>query len=203
MLRERFPAAHVGRADVAAWVVGVSVLDDLALSRGQVVEVVSAPGSGALLVHEVLRAGAAAGRLTGLVDGRDSFSPRDATPEALPALVWFRCREATQALRVADLLVRDGNLPLVLLDLQFNPARELQRIPRASWSRLSLLAEKSGTLLLTFTPQPLVAGAARRVTLQRPVSPDLLHMARRDLALHLQPAEARGEKTVVPFRLAG
>ncbi len=38
MLRERFPGAHVVRPEAGVWAVGVRVLDELALSRGQMVE---------------------------------------------------------------------------------------------------------------------------------------------------------------------
>jgi len=75
-----------------------------------------------------------------------------------------------QALRIADLLLRDGNLPTVILDLQGCLESELRGIPNTIWFRLRNLAEQSGVRCLAFTPSPLVSSAALRVDLAQPPS---------------------------------
>jgi len=41
--------------------------------------------------------------------------------------------------KATDLLLHDGNLPLVLLDLQFLPSRALRKIPPSTWHRFGRL----------------------------------------------------------------
>lgn len=102
-----------------------------------------------------------------LIDARDRFDPASFSPDDCARLLWLRCRETQQALKAADLLLRDGNLPFVLLDLSALPARELRRIPSSSWHRLRQLAETSRCTLLALTPVPLIPRAALRLTLTR------------------------------------
>jgi len=102
-----------------------------------------------------------------LIDARDRFDPGSFSAEDCRRLLWLRCRETRQALQAADLLLRDGNLPFVVLDLSALPPRELRRIPRSSWHRLRQLAEGTRTTLLALTPTPLVPGTARRLLLTR------------------------------------
>ena len=47
----------------------------------------------------------------------------------LSRLLWVRCRGAAEAMKAADLILRDGNLPLVLLDLAGNPPAQFWDIP--------------------------------------------------------------------------
>ena len=70
---------------------------------------------------------------------------------ALRHLLWVRCHQAREALQAADLLLRDGNFPLVVLDLVLNPAAELRRIPQNNWYRLQRLVEPAPTAFLVFT----------------------------------------------------
>ena len=53
-----------------------------------------------------------------MIDGRDTFDPQSQPPGACDSLLWIRCRAAKDAVRAADLLLRDGNLPLLLIDLE-------------------------------------------------------------------------------------
>ena len=87
-----------------------------------------------------------------LIDGRDSFDPASYGADSCSRLLWVRCRDGNESLRCCDLLLHDGNLPLLILDLLLNPLEELRRIPRSSWYRLRNLARKSGSSLLVFTP---------------------------------------------------
>ena len=91
------------------------------------------------------------------------------------------CETADQGVKVTDLLLRDGNLPLVLLDLQAMPLRSLGRIPANTWHRFQRLVEKSGTALVVMTPQPLVEAARMRITLRGNWDLAALRRPRREL----------------------
>lgn len=125
-----------------------------------------------------------------LIDARDRFDPASFSTEACQRLLWLRCRETHQALQSADLLLRDGNLPFILLDLSSLPARELRRIPTSAWHRLRQLAETSQCTLLALTPSPLIPRAALRLTLTRDFDLQHLDLSRRELVQNLQ-AEAQ------------
>ncbi len=180
LLRSKFPDAHLPfRADgepaaatVEGGITGVALLDALGLGPGVVSEVVAAhasAGAGLLLLallearEEVVRSRVA------LVDGADAFEPAQASAQIHQHVLWLRCREAAQAVRAADLLLRDGNVPRVLLDLQLCPLQGLRRIPAQSWHRLRLLAEKSGACLCAFTPEQMVPCARSRLVLDEPL----------------------------------
>ena len=98
-----------------------------------------------------------------LVDGADTFDVDAAEPDALARLLWVRCRRASEALQAADLLLRDPNFPLVVLDLQFNAARELRKIPGTVWFRFQRLPDSHAPTLLVITPFALVSHVAARV----------------------------------------
>jgi RecA/RadA recombinase len=90
----------------------------------------------ALLFSALLQNAHQAGYFLALVDGRDSFDPQPLGNPRLRNLLWVRCTNALDALKAADLLLRDGNFPLVVLDLVLNVSAELRKIPQTSWYRL-------------------------------------------------------------------
>jgi len=171
-LAERLPQARLGMAPErmvpAALPSGIESIDQGlggGLPQGAFTELV-APGEGsgsAQFIHSLLRHTASAGRFLTLVDGADSLDIDALEPEALAHLLWVRCRSTAEALQTTDLLLRDRNIALVVLDLKLNPAHELRRIPGTLWYRLSRLMEQHGATVLVVTPQPLVAGAAARI----------------------------------------
>jgi hypothetical protein len=69
------------------------------------------------------------------------------------------------ALKATDLLLRDRNFPLVILDLALNPAQQLRRIPSSTWYRLQRIVESSGTTFVVVTPQAMVGCAQVRMNL--------------------------------------
>jgi hypothetical protein len=169
-LRARFPEAHAPQMlDEQPVVKGVSCIESLDLRKGAITEVVaSRPGSGAaLLMAGLLQREGACRELTALVDGSDTFDPWSLCPAALERMLWVRCREPGKAIRASDLLLRDGNIPLVILDLQSHAARALQGLPSSVWHRLRMLAERSGTCLCAFTPVRTVGCARTRVVVQQ------------------------------------
>jgi len=124
-------------------------------------------GGASLLLREILRhQGATSHTWNALVDGSDQFDPSHLEAVSLRRLLWVRCRSAAQALHSTDLLARDGNLALVLLDLQGCPHRELCALPAKLWHRLQHAITGRATRLLVFSPHPLVPCAHTRCLLQ-------------------------------------
>ena len=137
--------------------------------KGGVTEIVGgslSSGTG-LIAAFLMEQSAQCGNWMALVDGLDVFDPWSVAPSSLERLLWVRCREVKQAVKAADLLLRDGNLATVLLDLQAHGTREVFSVPSSSWHRLRMLAEKSGAALCVLTPCKTVPCAAMRLSLEQ------------------------------------
>ena len=177
-LIQRHQSAPLPRA-AARLETGIAALDETlegGLPKGALVEIVSPlPGCGASsLLVSLLRKSAAASRWSALIDGHDHFDPASAGEAVLSCLLWVRCRTADEALRSADLLLRDGNLPIVVLDLRGNPETELRRIPTPQWYRLQRAIEPTGIAGLILTPRPMIPCAQARLLLQNRLGLDAL-----------------------------
>lgn len=173
LLAERFPRAHAPAAPSrpSGQSIGIPQLDSLlggGLLHGGMTELVgSGNGSGsAQVLHCLLRQVADSGRFLALVDGADSFDVDAAEAEVLARLLWVRCSKTDEALKATDLLLRDRNIPLVVLDLKLNPEHELRRIASSIWFRFGRLVEHHGTTLLVITPQSMVGAADLRVQVE-------------------------------------
>ena len=170
-LAERFPGVRLfSQADateIPCCPTGLPQIDELlagGLPKSAITELVhdqTMTGSG-LVLCSILRH--CQGQWTGLIDGRDSLDPASLDFK-LSRLVWVRCQEASHALKAADLLLRDGNLPLVILDLALNPLPQLRKTPSTVWYRLQRLIEHKSTALLVITPSPTVSSAKVRLHL--------------------------------------
>ena len=174
-LSERFPGVRFHAepsADVPqGWATGLQQIDSLlhgGLPKGAITEIVAAKTGtgGALLVASLLRKIAEGKQILALIDGQDSFDPAAFGNEALSRLLWIRCRNAEQALKAADLVVRDRNVPFAILDLQLNPATQLRKIPSSTWYRLQRILEAGSTVFVVLTPQAMVGCAQVRLNLQ-------------------------------------
>lgn len=119
----------------------------------------------ALLLYALLQNAQRAGHFLALVDGRDSFDPQAAGNRRLRNLLWVRCTKALEAVKAADLLLRDGNFSLVVLDLVLNASAELRKIPQTSWYRLQRLVETAPTAFLVLTRASMVSSAQLKLSL--------------------------------------
>jgi hypothetical protein len=168
LLAERFPQSL--RPVHSCLTTGISALDQPLAGglRKNCITELSSPqvsAGSALLLHALLHAAHRDRYFLALIDGRDSFDPTAADNAHLGNLLWIRCHTATQAMKASDLLLRDGNFPLVILDLVLNPAEELRKIPQTSWYRLQRLVELIPTVCLVLTRRTIVSSAQWKLTL--------------------------------------
>lgn len=156
------------------------------LIPGKLVEIVASSGCGGegLLLRRFCEGSTGT---VALVDGADAFSPSVVTQETRQRLLWVRCHRVTEAVRAADLLLRDGNLATVLLDLRLLPLRELLRQPSSVWHRLRMLAERAHVSVGVFSPCRVVPCAARRWVLEADLGLHALEEPAETVAARLQP----------------
>lgn len=168
LLAERFPQTIT--APALRLPTGLPVIDDTiggGLPKGAITELSSphvSTGS-ALFICALLHAAHCEGRFLALVDGRDSFDPEPLGNVRLSNLLWVRCGKALEAIQAADLLLRDANFPLVVLDLVLNAADELRKIPQTSWYRLQRLVEAAPTAFLVLTRTSMISSAQLKLSL--------------------------------------
>jgi hypothetical protein len=182
LLAERFGQSNM--VEESIFPTGLPVLDELGIPKAALTEIVSCPASGpggALLLYGLLHAAVRKGERIALIDGKRAFAPSGLPQEELNRLLWSRCRHAQDAVKAADLAVRDGNVPLVILLLTLNPATELRRVPATAWQRLQMLAEKSAVTLLVFTPQAQIGCAKLRLSVGGAFPLEQLHICRDEL----------------------
>lgn len=186
LLAARFPQVRIGLPALAGSVPAIATevpgLDSIlggGLPRGELTELVGAGrGSGSCLVlHALLRRAAMEGQPVALVDGADSFDVTAVAPEVLAHLLWVRCARTDDALKAADLLLRDPNFPLVVIDLKLNSPEQLRKINASIWHRFARLLEQNETTVLVITPKPLISGVSCRVQCENRLGIDaLLHV---------------------------
>ncbi|HEX7261479.1 MAG TPA: hypothetical protein VF258_06655 [Luteolibacter sp.] len=173
-LREKFPAAHVVRAEPSPAIPASKPFTPDAFPAGVISEVVPAgPGAGILLLVAGLLGDpdeAAPHPELVLVDGADAFDPASYPPLACSKLLWVRCSSAQEMIKAADLLVHDGNVPFVLLDATGIARRDLSAIPASSWLRIKQTAGRTGGRVVVLSLSPLVPCASLRLTLSADLS---------------------------------
>src|SRR5881398_2912946 len=81
------------------------------LPNGAITELISPRASAgtASLIHALLQSALRNYYFVALIDGRDSFDPCALDHSSLRHLLWVRCTKALEAIKAADLLLRDGN----------------------------------------------------------------------------------------------
>jgi hypothetical protein len=172
LLAERFPQIQLPATTRLS--TGLSFFDRATgggLPKGALTELISSNenAGSASLIYALLQTAHREQYFLALVDGRDSFDP-SASGELgnalLQHLLWVRCRKAAEAIKAADLLLRDGNFPVVIVDLVLNGRDELRKIPQTSWYRLQRLVEAAPTACLVLTRQSMIASAQLKIVLE-------------------------------------
>jgi hypothetical protein len=169
LLANRFPHAPTPRG--TRLVTGLTSFDQLiggGLPQNAITELVSPRvSSGSASLIQALIHGAYRDKyFLALIDGRDSFNPCGFPNSALRQLLWVRCTKAIEAVKAADLLLRDGNFPLLIVDLILNPPEELRKIPQTTWYRLQRLVQSVPTACLVLTRYEMVSSAQLKLVLE-------------------------------------
>jgi hypothetical protein len=168
LLAERFP--HPSYMTAPRLITGLPFLDEPirgGLPRGAITELIS-PGTSAgsaSLIHALVHCAYRDNYFLVLIDGRDSFDPCGLDNTWLQHLLWVRCSKASEGVKAADLLLRDGNFPLVIVDLVLNALDELRKIPQTNWYRLQRLVEVVSTACLILTRYEMVSSAQLKLVL--------------------------------------
>jgi hypothetical protein len=138
------------------------------LPKGAITELISPRGSAgsASLLHALIHGAYRDKYFVALIDGRDSFDPCALANSILRQVLWMRCTKAPEAVKAADLLLRDGNFPLVIVDLILNSLEELRKIPQTTWYRLQRLVELVPTACLVLTRYEMVSSAQLKLVLE-------------------------------------
>ncbi len=186
LLEERFPQTAPQRERFWETLWGRLDEKEGGLPLGCVSEVCSGLACGRMFLDGVLETARRRSEWIGLIeehtfDFTGSRSEGCSRSAGWEKLLVVSVPNPEQAVKAADLLVRDGNLPVVLLDLQTTTLRTLGRIPASTWHRFQRLVERSGTALVALTPQPIIEAARVRVVLQGRWSLADLKRPRREL----------------------
>ncbi len=168
LLAERFP--HVPAPAGRLLITGLSFLDRAiggGFSQGGITEIISphVSAGSASLICALLQAAQRNGYFLALIDGRDSFDPQPLGNACLRHLLWVRCTSAFEAIKAADLLLRDGNFRLVIVDLVLNAWEQL-KIPQTRWYRFQRLVESTSTVCLVLTRRSTVSNAQLKIILE-------------------------------------
>lgn len=195
LLAARLPAK--GRRAGGCVATGTDALDEAlggGLPAGQLTELVSpTPSSGGQTVLAgLLHATRTSRQRLALIDGADGFAPESVPPDDLRHLVWVRTANPAQAMAAADLLVRDGNYAVLVLDLRGLAERDLLRQPASLWHRLHHAAAGATPAVLVQTTTPLVAAVPWRLVLRNRGSLSAQSAARASLAAGLAVETVRG-----------
>jgi hypothetical protein len=183
-------------------VTGLAFLDQPiggGLPKGAITELISPRGSAgsASLIHAFIHGAYRDQYFLALIDGRDSFDPCVLHNSILRQLLWVRCTNTLEAIKAADLLLRDGNFPLVIVDLIFNSAEELRKIPQTTWYRFQRLVESMPTACLILTRYEMVSSAQLKLVLEN--SWNLETLEKQDAISQLRIVVKRSHlKSVVP-----
>src|SRR6266576_335092 len=207
-LSERFSARSAPAASVLT--TGLRFLDRASsggLPKSAITELITPrPSAGsASLVHALLRSAQRDRHFVALIDGSDSFDPGSSDNSALRHLLWVRCRKTFDAIKAADFLLRDGNFPLVIVDLVLNKIEELRKIPQTSWYRLQRLVEAASTSCLIINRQSMVSSAQLKIVLENSWTLEALEKenALSNLRFHIRrshlKSEISGQRSAVSY----
>lgn len=175
LLEEKFPQSSAPK--VRSLATGLAALDDQeALRLGALTEVRGTLSGASLLLASFLGVLEREKSYGALID-RGSFDPGSFS--ALSRLLWVRCGSAMELLKATDLLLRDGNLPLVIADLR------RANVPPQTWRRFHRLVEQKSTALVVLASHP-VEGASVRIFVEGVYHLDALVRERTDLLATLK-----------------
>lgn len=186
LLKQQFPEAHRGETaapetdEVPSFSTGIPALDAVRLPKTGLIELTGASTAGVgLVLWSLIRQRLGSGHAMVLVDSMDSCDVTEAWPEeAMARLLWIRCHGVEEAMQAMDLLVRDGNVRHLVMDLQ---GVHKQYVPHPLWYRLRNVAEENGLWMLVTSREPIVPCAVMRCQLRCRFGLDDLNVPRETL----------------------
>ncbi|MEY5025079.1 MAG: hypothetical protein RLZZ244_607, partial [Verrucomicrobiota bacterium] len=203
LLAERFPSCapppspqgspqgsgFLRASDAQTFPTGIPAWDQLTrgLRMGELTEICGSLGGCSLLLQSLLEAVSASGWTSAWIDAGGTLNVADWPPPLLRRLLWVRPPNPLAALKAADLLLRDGNLSWVILDLLGLPPSQLRRLPAQHWHRFHRLAAQRQNPMLVLTPTPLVEGVRVRVRSEPRLSLQSLLLPRKQLQRETAP----------------
>jgi hypothetical protein len=169
LLAQRFPSPPVSPQHVLT--TGISSLDEITgggLRKSCLTELISrnVSAGSASFVTAMVHSAQRDRYFLALIDGADSFDPQTLGNDVLRHLLWVRCHTTQQAIKSTDLVLRDGNFPIVIVDLVLNPANEVRKIPQTSWYRFQRLVETTSTAVVVLTRSNTVSSAELKLVLE-------------------------------------
>ena len=187
-LRVQLADATPSTASMETMAIGLPVIDERVggLFRGAINEFSGPPASGALFLGALLEQALHGGTHLAFVDAADSFEPSQWAPALLRRMLWVRCHSTKEAIRSVDLLLRDGNLAVVVLDLQASSETSLRQVPGSTWHRFARTVEASGTVLVVLSVRPTAEGVRLRITDEHDWPFESLQEPRRELRSSLR-----------------
>ena len=173
LLDARFPAVtQRERRLVPTGVAGLDAALGGGLLTGTLTELVSEVPSGGSQssLGSLLFSTRLARQRVALVDAAGTFDLAGLDNDAVAHLVWIRCASLAETWRAADLVARDPNYAVVVIDVRGFPVRELLRTKDTVWMRLQRAAESAETAIVVQSETALVPNAARRVVFAQPLA---------------------------------
>ena len=163
MLAEKFPATKQKPGGIfPRGLAGIDAAEG-GVRRAALTEFSGTSGAGALFLHALLGAVCREKCFAALVDAARTFEPDSCPAAALAHLLVVFCADAMQAVKATDILLRDGNLSVVMLDFQSVPLSQLKHIPANTWHRFQRLAEQTTAAIIVLTRQPMIEAAQVRI----------------------------------------
>lgn len=195
-LAEQFPGVRMEAGPRVSlskcWPTGLDQLDPIlggGLVKSGVTEVISAgtASGAALLLSVIIEQAHRNGERAALVDGADAFDAASLDAEMLSRFLWVRCSNTREAVKAADILLHDGTIPVIAIDLISCVPAQLRKTPSSTWFRLARLAEASSGACVIFTPEPMIGSAESRIILQPRFTLDSLETSRETLLARIAP----------------
>jgi len=191
LLADRFPTSPTRDGRVV--VTGIAGFDEVlggGLGTGTFTEIVSEGPScgGQLLTGALIESTRKARQRIAILDASDAFAIDAFEEETLLAhLIWFRSPTLKTFWQAADILLRDANFAVFVMDLRTLPEREVKRTPATTWYRLQRAIEQSEAAVVVHTDFAVVPCTTRRLVLSEPMTMAAFKMDRQELQNTLRP----------------
>lgn len=149
------------------WSTGLADIDDVfggGIPPGTLCEIIAPRQScgGQTVLRHLLQVARKRRVYAALVDLGPTFDPQTVCCRTLESLLWVQCKTVKTSLQAADIIARDENLPLLLLDLRASDTVASRGIPHTAWYRFQRAVEKTSTITILFANQPVSAASRFR-----------------------------------------